>query len=91
MTAAETAIEVLVEVDKAGRFHAYVRQRLHNGAFAKGDDLLKSRPCRNLDAVVVECNRQIQTMFKLIDPPRVVYTYPTERQPAGKKVPHAPE
>jgi hypothetical protein len=73
-------IEVTIERDPSGRLHGHVLQRREdsdgNEWIVKGDDLLTNTVFKNVDAAVQECDRKLQEMFKLIDPPAITWIFP---------------
>jgi hypothetical protein len=78
-------LEVSLERDSRGRLHGYVLERYEDSdgsseQIAKGEDLLKDRTIRDVESAVGECNRRLKAMFKLIDPPTIVFISPNNQE-----------
>jgi hypothetical protein len=73
-------IHVLIERDAAGRLHGYVIQRRPDGVIQRGDDLLKDRTYRHSGEAVAQCSDHIQKLFKIIDAPKIQFTFPEEEK-----------
>ena len=78
-------LEVSLERDLKGRLHGYVLERFEDAdgigeVIAKGEDLLKHRTVRDVETAVAECNLQLGKIFKLIEPPTIVYITPSNQE-----------